>query len=54
MNRLYFKEIDSPVKAYLLGFIIADGNITIPKGNRQARFSCYQHEKQKEIIELLQ
>lgn len=54
MNSLYFKEINTPAKAYLLGFIIADGNVTLPKGNRQARFSCYQHKKQKEVIELLQ
>ena len=26
-NRAYFREIDSPAKAYILGFLIADGHI---------------------------
>jgi hypothetical protein len=36
VNHDYFKEINDEYKAYILGFIYADGGITIPSNNRQS------------------
>ena len=53
MNTSYFEDINTAEKAYLLGFLYADGSITQPKGNRQMRLSCYQHIRAREVIEKL-
>lgn len=46
-NENYFEKIDSPEKAYCLGFWYADGNVTIkPYG-----ISISQAESQVDILE---
>lgn len=47
----YFDVIDTPLKAYLIGFLLADGYISIRK--HRASVGVEVHERDKEIIELL-
>ncbi|MGG3987304.1 hypothetical protein [Bacillus smithii] len=46
-NSYYFNEIDSPVKAYWLGFLMADGNVQYNKKNKCVRLEVskvdYEH-----------
>jgi len=44
----YFEEINNPHKAYLLGFITADGSII---GKNQSSCAIEVHEKDREVIE---
>ena len=53
INHNYFKEIDSEYKAYILGFIYADGSITQPKGNRQKKLTLAIQEEDGYILEKL-
>lgn len=46
-NENYFERIDSPEKAYCLGFWYADGNVR----NNPYRASIYQSESQLDILE---
>lgn len=39
INHEYFNKIDTEYKAYILGFIYADGSIIQPKGNKQKRIT---------------
>ena len=48
-NRSFFNEIDSEKKAYWLGFITADGNITIKRGSYYI-LSISVAKKDKEIL----
>lgn len=48
----YFENIDTEAKAYLLGFIIADGNVTLPSGRNAPVFQFEIQEKDVEILEL--
>lgn len=50
-NHDYFSEIDSEEKAYFLGLIYADGNLTKGKGNRQDRLSITLQEEDSYILE---
>ncbi len=47
-NENYFKKIDTPHKAYLLGFITADGAIT---GKYNSSCSIEIHEKDSDLID---
>lgn len=47
----YFEKIDNPNKAYLLGFITADGSVTGKKGYEPRTCSIEIHEKDKELLE---
>jgi transposase len=47
-NEEYFEKIDNPNKAYLLGFITADGAIT---GKYSSSCSIEIHEKDSELLE---
>src|SRR6516165_8390669 len=49
----YFKQIDSEYKAYILGFIYADGSIYQPPGNRQLNFRIGIQEEDGYILEKL-
>lgn len=49
-NKNYFEKIDSPDKAYFLGFIAADGNIYRREGH-QGMLSISVNEKDIEILE---
>ena len=50
----YFQNINTETKAYLLGFIIADGNITIPTARPNSMvFQLEIQERDKEILDLL-
>lgn len=49
INESYFKEIDSSNKAYILGFLYADGNI---HSNRNMIQICI-HKKDVEILEFI-
>lgn len=52
-NENYFKNIDTSLKAYLLGFFIADGSISLSSGCKNSyRFSINLSEVDKYIIEL--
>lgn len=50
-NNDYFQKIDSEYKAYILGFIYADGSIVQPKGNRQMKLSISIQEEDGYILE---
>lgn len=50
-NENYFEIIDTPNKAYLLGFITADGAITGKKWEKPSSCSIEVHEKDKELLE---
>ena len=48
----YFKTIDTEAKAYLLGFLLADGNVYYPKsGSRKLRMQL--HEKDVSVLEFM-
>lgn len=44
----YFSRIDTPAKAYVLGFLAADGCVS-----RSGQLSIYVHEKDGSVIELI-
>lgn len=50
-NQEYFENIDTPSKAYLLGFITADGAITGKPGHPASSCSIEIHEKDRGLIE---
>lgn len=49
VNSTYFANIDTPQKAYFLGFIMADGNMYL-KGNGKYQFSIKIKETDKDIL----
>ncbi len=51
VNHEYFDKIDSEYKAYILGFIYADGSIIQPKGNRQMNLRIAIQEEDGYILE---
>jgi hypothetical protein len=53
VNHEYFKNIDNEYKAYILGFIYADGCISQPVGNRQLNFRIGVQEEDGYILEKL-
>ena len=46
----YFKKIDDEYKAYILGFIYADGCVSQPVGNRQLNFRIGVQEEDSYIL----
>ena len=50
-NEIYFEIIDTPNKAYLLGFITADGAVTGKKGQNPSSCSIEVHEKDKALLD---
>jgi len=53
MDERYFQSIDSEAKAYLIGFLITDGNVFVNGGNgRQASVSITQNEADSWVLEL--
>lgn len=46
----YFKKIDSEYKAYILGFIYADGCVSQPVGNRQLNFRIGIQEEDSYVL----
>lgn len=52
-NYDYFSKIDTEYKAYILGFIYADGSISIKKGNRQRRLTISIQEEDSYILKKL-
>lgn len=50
-NQDYFEQIDTPHKAYLLGFITADGAITSKNNGLTKNCSMEIHNKDKELLE---
>ncbi len=53
INSDYFKEIDTEYKAYILGFIYADGSIYQPPGNGQKVFRIGIQEQDSYVLEEL-
>lgn len=56
-NDTFFDDIDSEIKAYLLGFFIADGCVSKDEKNenrKAVRLSVNLSEKDREIVELFQ
>jgi len=53
VNEDYFECIDTEIKAYMLGFIVADGCILEGKGNRQDFMSIGIHIDDREILDKL-
>ncbi len=53
VNEEFFDQINSEVKAYLLGFLLADGCIKQPKGNRQLNLVLSIQEEDSNICKLL-
>ena len=53
INDRYFKNIDTPDKAYLLGFIYADGWICYNKDNRCYEFGIELQSEDKYILEFI-
>lgn len=51
VNHEYFDEIDTEYKAYILGFIYADGSIIQPKGNRQMNLRIAIQEEDGYILQ---
>ncbi len=49
----YFKNIDTEYKAYILGFIYADGSVYQPPGNRQMNFRIGVQERDSYILDQL-
>jgi len=52
-NETYFDVIDSPQKAYFLGFIIGDGHVNYYPEQYKYSLSINVNEKDKEILEIL-
>lgn len=50
----FFEIIDSELKAYILGFLVADGNISKKEGNRKQRISFNNAIDDYEILSLIQ
>lgn len=53
INSDYFHEINTPLKAYLLGFIYADGWITYNIENRNYEFGMELMEEDKYVLDLI-
>jgi hypothetical protein len=53
INTDYFKKIDTEYKAYILGFIYADGSVYQPPGNRQLNFRIGVQERDSYILDQL-
>ena len=54
-NENYFEEIDCDLKAYLLGFFLADGCITMNSGCKNSyKLSINISEKDKDLVKLYQ
>ena len=54
LNEHYFSVIDSPIKAYFIGFLFADGGITKDHdGTGQYQLSITLLKEDKNILELL-
>lgn len=53
INHDYFKEIDTEYKAYILGFIFADGSVYQPPKNRQLNFRIGIQEEDAYILKEL-
>lgn len=51
LNEHYFEKIDTKEKAYILGFIYADGNLKDTDGYYRLAFS--QHPQDREILEYI-
>lgn len=51
VNHGYFDKIDTEYKAYILGFIYADGSIIQPKGKRQMNLRIAIQEEDGYILE---
>ena len=51
VNHEYFDKIDTEYKAYILGFIYADGSIIQPKGNRQMNLRIAIQEEDGYILQ---
>lgn len=51
-NERYFQDINTERKAYFLGYLMADGNVTI-RHNSQPSISLEIHEKDKYILNIL-
>ena len=51
-NENFFESIDSEIKAYLLGFLFADGYVNIRRNNTSYRFGVEVSEKDKSILYL--
>lgn len=54
MQNLFFNKIDNEIKAYLLGFYVGDGSISIRKDRKEYSVKFSQAELDKEIIYLIQ
>lgn len=54
MQNLFFNKIDNEIKAYLLGFYVGDGSISIRKNRKEYSIKFSQVELDKEIIYLIQ
>lgn len=50
----YFENIDTHAKAYLFGFIAADGNISIDKRKNLMNFTLVVNSKDRNVVEFLQ
>lgn len=53
INSDYFHEINTPLKAYLLGFIYADGWISYNVENRNYEFGIELTEEDKYVLDLI-
>lgn len=53
INASYFKNINTEYKAYILGFIYADGSVYQPPGNRQLNFRIGVQERDSYILDQL-
>lgn len=51
-NENFFESIDSEIKAYLLGFLFADGYVNIRRNNTSYRFGVEVSEKDNNILYL--
>ena len=52
LNENFFESIDSEIKAYLLGFLFADGYVNIRRNNTSYRFGVEVSEKDNGILYL--
>ena len=52
VNHNYFEDIDSPQKAYFLGFLLTDGSVVEREGRRQKRISFSLKFEDKYMIEM--